>query len=185
MGRRDPSYREALSPGVRRPSPRLPANLSSASARRASTAPSLQNPAGFIARTLKIERVEMLGAVNYESIDTAESSSPSAKKREKLHAAEVDNIVLCTGQEPLRYCSSRSGRRHSGATSSRRNVSSGAGCQRAIQSGEPVAAEILTPLFGHRAAEAIETSAPRSKCWPRPECARRDRPEVAGATKPM
>jgi 2,4-dienoyl-CoA reductase (NADPH2) len=58
---------------------------------------------GWIHRsTLKMKKVEMLGGVNYESIDERGLLLTFGEKREKPTLLEVDNIVLCTGQEPLR-----------------------------------------------------------------------------------
>jgi len=58
---------------------------------------------GWIHRsTLKMKQVQMLGGVNYEGIDARGLHITFGEKREKPMLIEVDNIVLCTGQEPLR-----------------------------------------------------------------------------------
>jgi 2,4-dienoyl-CoA reductase (NADPH2) len=58
---------------------------------------------GWIHRAaLKMKKVEMLGGVNYEAIDERGLLISFGEKREKATLLEVDNIVLCTGQEPLR-----------------------------------------------------------------------------------
>jgi 2,4-dienoyl-CoA reductase (NADPH2) len=58
---------------------------------------------GWIHRaTLKAKGVEMLGGVNYESIDERGLTISFGEKRERSRLLEVDQIVLCTGQEPLR-----------------------------------------------------------------------------------
>ncbi|MES2490080.1 MAG: NADPH-dependent 2,4-dienoyl-CoA reductase [Pseudomonadota bacterium] len=58
---------------------------------------------GWIHRsTLKMKNVEMMGGVNYEAIDERGLLISFGEKREKATLLEVDNIVLCTGQMPLR-----------------------------------------------------------------------------------
>ncbi|SFF50706.1 2,4-dienoyl-CoA reductase [Fontimonas thermophila] len=58
---------------------------------------------GWIHRTqLKMKQVEMIGGVNYERIDDRGLWISFGEKREKPTLLEVDTIVLCTGQEPLR-----------------------------------------------------------------------------------
>ncbi len=58
---------------------------------------------GWIHRsTLKMKKVEMIGGVNYESIDDRGILVTFGEKREKPTLLEVDTIVLCTGQESLR-----------------------------------------------------------------------------------
>lgn len=58
---------------------------------------------GWIHRsTLKMKNVEMMGGVNYEAIDERGLLISFGEKREKATLLEVDNIVLCTGQVPLR-----------------------------------------------------------------------------------
>ena len=58
---------------------------------------------GWIHRTtLKMKKVEMLGGVNYESIDDRGILVTFGEKREKPTLLEVDTIVLCAGQESLR-----------------------------------------------------------------------------------
>ena len=58
---------------------------------------------GWIHRsTLKMKQVEMIGGVNYEAIDDRGLLISFGEKRENATLLEVDNIILCTGQEPLR-----------------------------------------------------------------------------------
>ncbi len=58
---------------------------------------------GWIHRTaIKMKGVETLSAVNYEGISDKGLHISFGEKREKPTLLEVDNVVLCTGQEPLR-----------------------------------------------------------------------------------
>jgi 2,4-dienoyl-CoA reductase (NADPH2) len=58
---------------------------------------------GWIHRAaLKARRVEMIPGVNYESIDEHGLNISFGEKREAPRRLEVDTIVLCAGQEPLR-----------------------------------------------------------------------------------
>jgi len=58
---------------------------------------------GWIHRAaLKARGVEMLGGVSYEGIDDRGLTIGIGKERRKTRLLEVDNVVLCTGQEPLR-----------------------------------------------------------------------------------
>jgi 2,4-dienoyl-CoA reductase (NADPH2) len=58
---------------------------------------------GWIHRAaLKKKRVEMIPGVNYELIDAKGLHISFGEKREKPQLLEVDTIVLCSGQEPLR-----------------------------------------------------------------------------------
>jgi 2,4-dienoyl-CoA reductase (NADPH2) len=58
---------------------------------------------GWIHRTtLKKKNVEMIGGANYEGIDERGLHITFGEKREKRTLLEVDNVILCTGQEPLR-----------------------------------------------------------------------------------
>jgi len=58
---------------------------------------------GWIHRAqLKMKQVEMIGGVNYEAIDERGLLISFGEKREKVTLLEVDTIVLCAGQEPLR-----------------------------------------------------------------------------------
>jgi 2,4-dienoyl-CoA reductase (NADPH2) len=49
-----------------------------------------------------MKQVEMIGGVNYESIDERGLLISYGEKRENATLLEVDHIVLCAGQEPLR-----------------------------------------------------------------------------------
>jgi 2,4-dienoyl-CoA reductase (NADPH2) len=53
-------------------------------------------------RALKMKQVEMLRGVNYEAIDERGLHLSFGEKRERPTVLEVDHIVLCTGQQPLR-----------------------------------------------------------------------------------
>jgi 2,4-dienoyl-CoA reductase (NADPH2) len=58
---------------------------------------------GWIHRSaLKMKNVEMIGGVNYERITDAGLLVTFGEKRENATWIEVDNVVLCAGQEPLR-----------------------------------------------------------------------------------
>ncbi len=58
---------------------------------------------GWIHRsTLKMKGVEMLGGVNYEQIGDKGLLITYGEKRQNPTWLEVDNIILCAGQEPLR-----------------------------------------------------------------------------------
>jgi 2,4-dienoyl-CoA reductase (NADPH2) len=58
---------------------------------------------GWIHRAaLKMKQVEMLPGVNYEGIDDRGLHISFGDKREKPTLLEVDNVVICAGQEPLR-----------------------------------------------------------------------------------
>jgi len=58
---------------------------------------------GWIHRTaLKRKGVEMLGGVNYEGIDDRGLAISFGGKRERARVLEVDTVVICAGQEPLR-----------------------------------------------------------------------------------
>ena len=49
-----------------------------------------------------MKKVEMIGGVNYEAIDARGLLISYGEKRENATLLEVDTIVLCAGQEPLR-----------------------------------------------------------------------------------
>ncbi len=58
---------------------------------------------GWIHRTaLKMKNVTMVGGVNYERIDDRGLLVSEGPERKNERWLEVDNIVLCAGQEPLR-----------------------------------------------------------------------------------
>ena len=58
---------------------------------------------GWIHRTtLKMKGVDMIGNVNYERIGDEGLLISFGKERENPTWLDVDNIVLCAGQEPLR-----------------------------------------------------------------------------------
>ena len=63
----------------------------------------LAKTTGWIHRAaLKMKRVEMIPGVNYESIDAQGLNISFGEKRDGARRLEVDTIVLCAGQEPLR-----------------------------------------------------------------------------------
>jgi 2,4-dienoyl-CoA reductase (NADPH2) len=49
-----------------------------------------------------MKRVEMIGGVNYERLDDRGLHVSFGAAREKPTLIEVDTVVLCAGQEPLR-----------------------------------------------------------------------------------
>ncbi len=58
---------------------------------------------GWIHRAaLRMKRVEMIGGVNYDRIDERGLHVSFGESHEKPMLLEVDTIVLCAGQEPLR-----------------------------------------------------------------------------------
>ena len=58
---------------------------------------------GWIHRAaLKARNVEMLGGVSYDRIDDRGLTIGFGKEPSKTRLLEVDSVVLCTGQEPLR-----------------------------------------------------------------------------------
>jgi len=58
---------------------------------------------GWIHRAaLQMKKVEMLAGVNYEAIDERGLLISYGEKRENAQLLEVDTVVLCSGQEPLR-----------------------------------------------------------------------------------
>ena len=72
---------------------------------RKSTKPGagLARTTGWIHRsTLKARKVEMLSGVNYERIDDRGLTISFGKERTGTRVLEVDHVVLCAGQEPLR-----------------------------------------------------------------------------------
>jgi 2,4-dienoyl-CoA reductase (NADPH2) len=72
---------------------------------RKATAPGkgLGKTTGWIHRaSLKMKRVEMIGGVNYERIDERGLHLSFGEARTKPTLLEVDHVVLCAGQEPLR-----------------------------------------------------------------------------------
>ncbi len=58
---------------------------------------------GWIHRAaLKMKKVELLDGINYEGIDDRGLHISFGSKRDKPTVLEVDNIIICAGQEPLR-----------------------------------------------------------------------------------
>jgi 2,4-dienoyl-CoA reductase (NADPH2) len=58
---------------------------------------------GWVHRaTLRMKRVQMIPGVNYERIDEGGLFITFGEKRENPRLLEVDTIVLCAGQEPMR-----------------------------------------------------------------------------------
>jgi 2,4-dienoyl-CoA reductase (NADPH2) len=63
----------------------------------------LAKTTGWIHRAqLKMKRVEMIGGANYERIDARGLHVSFGERHENPTLLEVDTIVLCAGQEPLR-----------------------------------------------------------------------------------
>jgi 2,4-dienoyl-CoA reductase (NADPH2) len=90
--------------GVAAPRPSPPArevHLLQRKARKPGAA--LGKTTGWIHRTvLKRKGVEMLGGVSYERIDDRGLAIAVGARRERRRVIEVDNVILCAGQEPLR-----------------------------------------------------------------------------------
>jgi 2,4-dienoyl-CoA reductase (NADPH2) len=58
---------------------------------------------GWIHRAaLRMKRVQMIGGVNYERMDSRGLHLSFGEAHEKPMLLEVDTVVLCAGQEPLR-----------------------------------------------------------------------------------
>ncbi|TXH03215.1 MAG: NADPH-dependent 2,4-dienoyl-CoA reductase [Nevskiaceae bacterium] len=90
--------------GLTRPAVTPPAREVTLLQRKASgLGKGLGKTTGWIHRAaLKMKKVQMIGGVNYEAIDERGLLISFGEKREKPTLLEVDSIVLCTGQEPLR-----------------------------------------------------------------------------------
>ena len=86
--------------GVTRPEITAPARQVTLLQRKAETlGKRLGKTTGWIHRSaLKMKKVEMIGGVNYESIDERGLLISYGEKRENATLLEVDTIVLCTGQ---------------------------------------------------------------------------------------
>ena len=92
--------RGGLAKGCPRPSPRRISLLQRKPGRPGAA---LGKTTGWIHRAaLKMKGVEMIGGVNYEGIDERGLVISFGKKRERTAVLEVDNVVLCTGQESRR-----------------------------------------------------------------------------------
>jgi len=90
--------------GLKRPEISAPARKVTLLQRKdAKPGAGLGKTTGWIHRSaLKMKQVEMLAGVNYDGIDDRGLHISFGEKKEKPTLIEVDNIVLCTGQEPLR-----------------------------------------------------------------------------------
>ena len=90
--------------GLAAPRPPAPARQVILLQRKASKpGAGLGKTTGWIHRAaLKARKVEMLGGVSYERIDDRGLTIGFGKEPRKTRLLEVDNVVLCTGQEPLR-----------------------------------------------------------------------------------
>ena len=97
----DPS---AARGGIVRPEITAPARQVTLLQRKPTTVgKGLGKTTGWIHRAaLKKKRVEMIAGANYEGIDARGLHITYGEKRENPSLIEVDNIVLCTGQESLR-----------------------------------------------------------------------------------
>ncbi|KAF0845969.1 NADPH-dependent 2,4-dienoyl-CoA reductase [Nocardia caishijiensis] len=63
----------------------------------------LGKTSGWVHRAaLKAKGVEQIGGVNYERIDDAGLHISFGEKREKPRVIEVDNVIVCAGQESVR-----------------------------------------------------------------------------------
>jgi 2,4-dienoyl-CoA reductase (NADPH2) len=63
----------------------------------------LAKTSGWVHRAaLKARGVEMIAGVNYERIDDAGLHVSYGPKRERARLLEVDDVVICAGQEPRR-----------------------------------------------------------------------------------
>jgi 2,4-dienoyl-CoA reductase (NADPH2) len=89
--------------GLVAPAPDLPARHVYLLQRKASPlGKGLGKTTGWIHRAaLRMKRVEMLGGVNYERIDERGLHVSFGEAHASPTLLEVDNVVLCAGQEPL------------------------------------------------------------------------------------
>ena len=90
--------------GVAEPAPAPPAREVFLLQRKSSgVGRTLGKTTGWVHRaTLKMKRVQMIPGVNYERIDDAGLFISFGEKRQNPRHLDVDHIVLCAGQEPLR-----------------------------------------------------------------------------------
>lgn len=90
--------------GVMRAQPQAPAREVFLLQRKAGKpGASLGKTTGWIHRaTLQAKRVQTLSGVNYESMDARGLLISFGEQREKPERIDVDHIVICAGQEPLR-----------------------------------------------------------------------------------
>ena len=90
--------------GVAEPAPAPPAREVFLLQRKSSgVGKTLGKTTGWVHRaTLKMKRVQMIPGVNYERIDDAGLFISFGEKRQNPRHLDVDHIVLCAGQEPLR-----------------------------------------------------------------------------------
>jgi len=99
---------------------------------------------GWIHRAaLRMKRVEMMGGVNYESIDERGLRVSFGEARTHPMLLEVDNIVLCAGQEPL--CDLYEPLQHAGVTVHKiggADVAAELDAKRAIDQGSRLAARL-------------------------------------------
>ncbi len=90
--------------GVTKPRPVPPArNVTLLQRKKGRPGAGLAKTTGWIHRaSLKMKDVEMLSGVRYERIDDRGLTVRLGEKAEETRLLEVENVVLCTGQEPLR-----------------------------------------------------------------------------------
>ena len=90
--------------GLTKPRPEPPARKVTLLQRKASRpGAGLAKTTGWIHRaSLKMKDVEMLSGAHYERIDDRGLTVSFGEKGEGRRLLEVENVVLCTGQEPLR-----------------------------------------------------------------------------------
>lgn len=90
--------------GVTEPRPAPPARkVTLLQRKRGRLGAGLAKTTGWIHRaSLKMKDVEMLAGVSYDRIDDRGLTVRLGEKGEETRLLEVENVVLCTGQEPLR-----------------------------------------------------------------------------------
>jgi 2,4-dienoyl-CoA reductase (NADPH2) len=90
--------------GLARPRPPPPARQVFLLQRKASRpGAGLGRTTGWIHRAaLKAGRVEMIAGIEYAGVDDRGLTIRFGKEKEKTRLLEVDNVVLCAGQEPRR-----------------------------------------------------------------------------------
>ena len=94
---------EVARSGLAAPDPDVPARHVYLLQRKATPlGKGLGKTTGWIHRAaLRMKRVEMIGGVNYESIEERGLRVSFGEARARPTLLEVDNVVLCAGQEPL------------------------------------------------------------------------------------
>ncbi|HJQ42243.1 MAG TPA: NADPH-dependent 2,4-dienoyl-CoA reductase, partial [Jatrophihabitantaceae bacterium] len=90
--------------GVAKPAPETPPrNVLLLQRKQSRLGAGLGKTSGWVHRAaLKARGVEMIGGVNYERIDDAGLHVTFGPKRERARVLEVDDVVICAGQESRR-----------------------------------------------------------------------------------